>query len=266
MELQLVVDAIWDEDPNAQELAVRLTEVNDTFFSIIASVTPQPTHTISTEDPGTTGSQNNTDTPTLEYSVTPTLEGAKETAPAPTYTDIPPGPTATPDPATPTNTAAAPPSTNTAIPTNTDVPPTNTEIPPTNTSIPPTNTPLPPSNTPSPCGELTLSWFGRTSTRIGWTFNNSGNSEFVISSVQITWPASNDELELLSLDGDTFWTGSKSPPSTTISSGWIGGVSRRKINPFENTILRFWFNETSQSSPYSITVGFTNGCSKSASH
>jgi len=277
MKLQLVIDAIWDQNPNAQELSVRLTAVNENFIEKVSSITPQPT--TDTTSP-TTDASSSTDpaiTSTLATTGSPTsttLEPTK-TSGLPTNTNIPSAPTNTtspPDTEVPsTNTAVPPtntavPPTNTAVPpTNTSVPPTNTSVPPTNTSVPPTNTSIPPTSTSSPCNDLSISYFGRTSNRIGWRLNNSDNTVFVISSVEISWPPTNEELEKISLHGDTFWTGSKSPPSTTISSGWIGGTARRKIYPFQNAILRFFFDDTAHSSPYSITVDFTNGCSKSTS-
>ncbi|MCJ7717742.1 MAG: hypothetical protein MUO54_14655 [Anaerolineales bacterium] len=250
MELQLVIDAIWDQNPNAQELSNRLTAVNENFIEKVSSITPQPptfTPSPNTQIPGTSQLP---DSPTTTLLSSPT-----KTLTLPTNTSSPP--TKTNAPGAPTNTALPPSSTPMA---------TDTDVPPTDTDMPPTNTPIPPSATTSPCSEISLSWYGYTESRIGWTLDNSGNTVVVISSVQIFWPASNNELELMSLDGDTFWTGNISPPSATISSGWAGGVSRRSITPFHAEILRLWFDDTSQSSGYSVTVEFNNGCSESASH
>lgn len=42
MQLQLVIDAIWDQNPDVQNLSMRLTQVNQNFIAGVTSITPQP--------------------------------------------------------------------------------------------------------------------------------------------------------------------------------------------------------------------------------
>jgi len=261
MELQLVIDAIWDQNPNAQELSVRLTAVNENFIEKVSSITPQPpTDTIST----TTDTSNPADpatTSTLAITASPTLttpEPTKTSGP-PTNTNIPGAPTNTQSPPThtpePTNTS--PPPTHTVEPTNTSLPPTYT-LEPTNTAAP-SNTPVPPSFTPNPCGSISISGFYTETKRARWSINNSSVATISISQINLSWPAGNDSLDKIFLGSAKIWDQNAPPPSVVITSGWTGGS--RTIGSNASKELKFTFISQSISSGYNLTVEFTNECS-----
>lgn len=281
MDLQLVIDVIWDQNQSAQELALQLTQVNENFLARVSTVTPQPTQTqtISTQvnTPTATAMGETEQSPLSTSSVTPTplLASATATSIAPTHTsapptNTPPGPTYTSPP--PTNTPPGPtntplPPTNTPIlPTDTPPPPTNTPVPSTNTPLPPSATSLPPTSTPAPCSQLSLSFINTPLRLARWKITNNSGASFTINSIQISWPAANDELEEIYLSASSIWDGSENPPSATISSSWNGGDSRRTVSPFSDPNIAFYFDDYAQSSGYSLTIIFSGGCSKSSSH
>jgi len=90
MRLQLVIDAIWDQNPDTQNLSLRLTRVEEIYYANVASITPQPPTSTPYQitDPPLPEILTQTATPSLEVSPSPTNQG-------PTYTFTPPPPTST---------------------------------------------------------------------------------------------------------------------------------------------------------------------------
>jgi len=230
MDIQLVIDAIRDSDLDSQHLSLRLTQVDNNFLSSVASVTPQPT--------------------VSQDTVTATLELTPSSSPTITSVGFIPSPTATIPTATATHKPSAP----------TDTPPA-----PTDTPLPPTSTPLPPTNTPDICSQTSLSFHSTTDLLAKWRVTNNSNVKITITSLQISWPSANEDLIKIQRDGLTFWTGEESPPSAAISS-WVGGGHRRTIQALESSSIKFEFDKSPQSSGYSLTLNFNNGCSLSNSH
>ena len=241
MELQLVIDAIWDQNPNIQDLPIRLTQVSQNFIESVASITPQPptsTESFLTDTP-LPDNLLQTTTPALENTGTSLTGELTETSLPPTDTGIPGIPTVTGSP-----------STSTAIPQL----PTST-----NTSPPPTNTSPPPTNTSSPCGSISIGNFYTETKRANWSVNNNSAATISISQINLSWPAGNDSLDKIFLGSSKIWDQTAPPPSVVISSGWTGGS--RIIGSSANQELIFTFISQSMSSGYNLTVWFTNGCS-----
>jgi len=185
MNIELVIEAIRDDSSEPEILAPRLTEVNNNFFSPIASVTPRSTTNDSPDDatepePATLEPASPTPIPTSTTEVplessTP-LSPSKTTSPEGTM-DL--TATASPDGTSPT------PATDTTITqtaTNTPVPPTatDTQVPPTAT-----DTPVPPTATSSPCSSLSLSFGSASQKKTSWRIQNG--SPGVITVSQITF-------------------------------------------------------------------------------
>jgi len=248
MELQLVIDAIWDQNPNIQDLSIRLTQVNQNFFESVASITPQPPTSIVSQGTNTPVPENltQTNTPVSKYTSTSTAESLIESSLTPTDTDVPGLPTKTESPST-----------------STSLPPTYTftQPPPTNTFTqpPPSNTPVPPSITPNPCGSISISGFYTETKRAAWSINNNSVAAISISQINLSWPAGNDSLDKIFFGSAKIWDQSAPPPSVVITSGWTGGS--RTVGSNASKELIFTFISQSISSGYNLTVRFTNECS-----
>ena len=249
VELQLVIDAIWDDNPDAQSLALRLTQVNDNFFYVVASVTPRETTNLpsSTPDRPKTTDSGASPTASIPLSATSTIPGPTGTGLPPTNTNIPGMPTNTEAPGFPSSTPSQ------ASPTFTLTPP------PTNTYTQP-----PPTNTTSPCGSLSLTNFSTDLKKVTVRINNSSPTMISISQISLTWPAGNDSLDKIFLGTSKIWDQTAPPTSIVINSGWTG--TARNVGANTNSTLKFTFSSQVVSSGYSIGVKFTNGCSVSTSN
>jgi len=268
MELQLVIDAIWDQNPNIQDLSIRLTQVNQNFFESVASITPQPPTSIVSQGTNTPVPENftQTNTPVSNPTDPPAITSTLAITASPTSTTQEPTetsglPTNTNIPGAPTNTQSPP--THTLESTNTDAPPTHT-VEPTNTTVPPSNTPVPPSITPNPCGSISISGFYTETKRATWSINNNSVATISISKINLSWPAGNDSLDKIFLGSAKIWDQNAPPPSVVITSGWTGGS--RTIGSSASKELKFTFISQSISSGYNLKVWFTNGCSVNKSN
>jgi len=259
MQLQLVIDAIWDQNPDTQNLSLRLTQAEQIYFADVPSITPQPPTNIPPPVTGTPlpGILTQTTTPSLEVS-------PSSTNPVPTDTGVPNGPTATSSPIP--NTATQPPPTYTA----TQPPPTYTatQPPPTYTATQPpptyTATQLPPTNTLSPCISISVSNFSNDLKRATWSIINNSTSAITISQITLSWPAGNDSLDKIFFGTGKIWDQTAPPPSVVITSGWTG--SSRDIAGGSTKPLKFTFLSTTLNSGYNLTIKFTNGCTANSSN
>ncbi len=247
MQLQLIIDAIWDQNPDTQNLSLQLTQAEQIYFADVPSITPRPPTNI---PPPITG------TPLPEQTTTPSLEvSPSSTNPGPTDTVIPGGPTTTSSPIP--NTATQPPLTHTA--TQSPPTPTSTQQPPTHTATqqPPTNTAV------SPCVSISISDFSTNLKRATWTIINNSPSSITISQISLSWPSGNDSLDKIFLGTGKIWDQTATPPSVVITSGWTG--SSRDIGESSIKSLKFTFLSTVLNSGYNLSVSFTNGCTASSS-
>ena len=227
MQLQLIVDSIWDQNPDTQNLSLRLTQAEQIYFANVASITPQlPTNTLSPIT-GTPLPDILTQTTTPSLDVSPSL-----TDPGPTYTSTPLGPTATSSPSP--STVTQPPPTYTV-----------TQQPPTNTLV-------------SPCKSITLTNFVTETKRARWSINNNSISMITIEKINLTWPSGNDSLDKIFFGSSKIWDHTAPPPSVLITSDWTGGS--RNIGNSSTRELIFTFVSPSISSGYNLFITFTNGC------
>lgn len=237
MQLQLIIDAIWDQNPDTQNLSLQLTQAEQIYFADVPSITPRPPTNI---PPPITG------TPLPEQTTTPSLEVTpSSTNPGPTDTVIPGDPTAT-NPLIP-DTA-----------THTPLIHTATQPPPTHTA-----TQQMPTNTVSPCNSISISNFSTNLKRATWNIINNSPSSITISQISLSWPSGNDSLDKIFLGTGKLWDQTAPPPSVTITSGWTG--SSRDIGGSSIKPLKFTFLSTALNSGYNLSVSFTNGCTAKSS-
>ena len=224
MQLQLIIDAIWDQNHDTQNLSLQLTQAEQIYFADVPSITPRPPTNIPPPVTGTPLPEQTT-TPSLEVSPSPTYSG-------PTDTAIPGGPTAT----------------------NSFIPDTATQSPFT-----PTSTQQPPTNTVSPCSSISVSNFLIDAKRAIWSITNNSATTITISQINLSWPAENDSLDKIFLGTGKIWDQTAPPPSIVITSGWTGSsrdLANGVIRPIKFTFLAQPLN-----SGYNLSVRFTNGCS-----
>ena len=247
MQLQLIIDAIWDQNPDTQNLSLQLTQAEQIYFADVPSITPQPPTNI---PPPITG------TPLSEQTTTPSLEvSPSSTNPGPTDTVIPGGPTATSSPIP--NTATQPPLTHTA--TQSPPTPTSTQQSPTHTAThqPPTNTVV------SPCSSISVSNFLTDAKRAIWSITNNSAATITVSQINLSWPAENDSLDKIFLGSGKIWDQTAPPTSVVITSGWTS--SSRDLASGAISPIKFTFLAQPINSGYNLSVRFTNGCSVSSS-
>ena len=242
MQLQLIIDAIWDQNPDTQNLSLRLTQAEQIYFADVPSITPQPPTNIPPPVTGTPRPEILTQTTTPSLEVSPS-----STNPVPTDTGVPGGPTATSSPIP--NTATQPPPAYTA----TQSPPTYTA-----TQKQPTNTVV------SPCGSISVSNFSNELKRATWSIINNSTSAITISQITLSWPAGNDSLDKIFLGTGKIWDQTAPPPSVVITSGWTG--SSRNIGGGSTKPLKFTFLSTALNSGYNLSIRFTNGCTANSSN
>ncbi len=98
----------------------------------------------------------------------------------------------------------------------------------------------------------------------GWAITNTGSLDLTLSAIEISWPAGQQVLAKIKLDGDEIWRGFALPTSATIDSGWNSRASRRVLPIGQSAVLLFQFSgkyKTDTDSDYSITLHFSEGCS-----
>jgi hypothetical protein len=232
MQLQLVIDAIWDQNPDTQNLSLRLTQVEEIYYAHVPSITPQPATYTPFPITGTPLPEilTQTTTPSLEVSPSATIPG-------PTDTSIPGGPTYTTSP----------------------LPSTITQPPPTYTA-----TQQPPTNTSSPCGSISISNFSTDSKRAIWSITNNSGSTITVSQINLSWPSGNGPLDKIFLGTRKIWDQTAPPTSVIINSDWTG--SSRDIESGVIRPIKFTFITQPLNSGYNLSIKFTNGCTANSSN
>ncbi len=210
MDIQLVIDAIWDLNLNSQNLSMRLTQVNENFIASVSSVTPQPTFTntpeISNSDPDSTLVLT-PGTPAATMELTPSF--------SPTVT--PPG-----------FAASATASSTSAQPSNT-----------------PSKTPPLPTNTVTSCGSVSVGSFVTGEKKVTWTVSNNAPSTVTINRITLSWPAANTDLDKVFFGQSKIWDGTGPPPSIVINPGSVilgGNLSNKLSFYFLNTVASGGYN------------------------
>lgn len=227
---------------------------------------PYPTFT-PTPTTSPTATITPTSTPTPTHTPTATSTATSTVTPTPTQTLTPtPGPSLTP---TPTNTATA---TQTFTPTET--PTITLTFTPTlcpTWACTPTPTPtLTPTPTSTPTATPACGTYGTfqlpSGTKLDLQLQNNGGTTVTVTSIFFVWPATNSELRIVKMGGNTIWNAvDTTSPTDILSSQWIGATTDRQISPSSLKIMQFTFKTSAASVGYNITVNFDNGCTVNAS-
>jgi len=105
---------------------------------------------------------------------------------------------------------------------------------------------------------------------VKWDITNNGSDAVTIEQIYINWPDDHPEqnwaLVRIKFGNRKIWDGWEWPAPTTISSGWIGPESRRRIsgNGTTKTLeFKFHLSAVQNEDLYSIAVTFDNGCTVS---
>ena len=85
----------------------------------------------------------------------------------------------------------------------------------------------------------------------------------IVTGVTLDWPAENEELKEVQMNGNTVWAGTDNAPPSSISE-WSGDVGLRVIGPGSSGELRFIFKRAVAAVGYSVAISFDNGCTVTA--
>jgi len=215
-----------------------------------------------------TFTQSSTPTRTATGSLTSTASAS------PTFTLTRTNTPTTPATSTQTDTTSP---TFTSTPTNTPLPPTATFTatnPPTDTPTqPPTSTPTdtspPPTPTDSPCN-ISASGFSSGGSNLSLNVQNNLSTTITITGASVNWikTPSSQRLRKMFVGGNQVWSGPENFPPSNFPGGfgWSGPSSRRQIGAGSSQSISWDFQDNLQSSGYSVTLNFNNGCSVSASN
>jgi serine/threonine protein kinase len=110
------------------------------------------------------------------------------------------------------------------------------------------------------CSTASLTGFTIKDEEVHWMLNNAGSQTIQITTIFISWPASNDKLEKVRLGGKVIWDKGAPPPSANITSGWKGNTSEREVSPGSSKQLRFDFDKDAALSGYSLSVTLNGTC------
>ncbi|MBI5352095.1 MAG: hypothetical protein HZB50_05610 [Chloroflexi bacterium] len=196
-------------------------------------------------------------TPTRTSTPTKTATNTRSPAPIPTLTFSP----------TVTLTATVTP---TSAPTATVEVPTDTPIStPTPTVEIPTDTDTPtPTATPS-CA-LTSGGIFLSGSSLDMTITNNGSTLVTITSLNVNWPDTpvSQMLTEVKFNSVTIVNSSDPQPPSDFPSerNWTGTQSDRELAVSASKLLVLLFGDNLQSSGYSITVTFDNGCTLNESN
>ena len=97
---------------------------------------------------------------------------------------------------------------------------------------------------------------------VEWEITNNGCDPLIISSIELTWPASNGNLKKVKLGEETIFEQELPPPSATINSGWEGEPKDRTIDAGKTEKLKFEFENDAGTNQddYAIRVEFGDDC------
>lgn len=184
-----------------------------------------------------------TDATFLAGSGTTVVPSAGTSTPSPTTGSSGPGSTSTP---TSPATATSPPA---ASPTATQSPsPSPTFTLTATASQTPTRTPVP----VDPCTLISIGGFYISNKDVHWVVSNNNPSPVVATGANISWPAGNDSLTRVKVGDSVVWTGSDTEPPSSVGLGSTSISSSAE--------LEFHFLAAAESSGYSLSVTFSNGC------
>ena len=90
---------------------------------------------------------------------------------------------------------------------------------------------------------------------------NTSGATITIAAIDLGWPASNDALFSIFVNGTVVWADEDLLPPTYIDS-WIGGSSARQVGT--SASLEAGFGTYAAGTGYNLSVTFDNGCQASA--
>src|SRR3990172_1986900 len=232
------------------------------------STTPGPSPTLgpsATTAPTLPGAPSPTTAPSATSPGSPTATNpgptaTPPTAPGPTTTNTPVSPTATRTPGTTASPSVTTTRTPTPSATRTPSVTTSPTFTPSWTSVPTsTNAPEPTAVTEEvPCSALWLGGGSVSGKKVEWDLGNDGGFVVKITAIYIDWPASNQKLDEVSLDGSKIWDGNDNDPPPTIDSA--GRPASRETPPGSSKPLTFTFSDNAEPSGYAVGVTMNNGC------
>jgi hypothetical protein len=91
---------------------------------------------------------------------------------------------------------------------------------------------------------------------------NNYTSKIVLTSIAISWPSENGDLEKIKLGAATIWNGEASSPAAITLTG---PANARNIGIGKTEALAFIFDEGAAGSGYNVTLTFDVGCTLNAS-
>ena len=116
-----------------------------------------------------------------------------------------------------------------------------------------------------PRGLLTLVWGHATSNVVGFDWANNTSLDLVIARIELTWPAGNDPLFNVFVDGVVIVSDELGPPSADITS-FVNTVEARTFPAKSADDIEFSFGLGAASSGYDLTITFENGWSITRLH
>jgi hypothetical protein len=121
-----------------------------------------------------------------------------------------------------------------------------------------TFTPVPPTvtHTPNVCLSIDFQPAGRNGQEYDIRVLNDTGGNIKVEVINLSWPASNEELKKVELDGSELWSGEDDPNSANLSS--LGG--NRTIPNGSNETMVFFFDSDATSNGYTLRLTFDNGC------
>jgi hypothetical protein len=107
------------------------------------------------------------------------------------------------------------------------------------------------------CSQVTFSGFATEGNNVVWSLANSGGP-LSLSVMSLSWAEGNDNLQEISINGTTVWSGSRASP-VYLSDGWSSELEARAL-PAGGGTLSLRFASVAASSEYGLTLLFEGGC------
>ncbi|MBL8102968.1 MAG: hypothetical protein JNM02_10590 [Anaerolineales bacterium] len=136
----------------------------------------------------------------------------------------------------------------------------------TPTAIPiETNTPtVTATPTDTPICALTSDGINISAQQIDMTITNTGSTLVTITAINVNWPDTpmSQDIKEVKFEGVTIVnsTDPEPPSKYPAERNWTGAQSDRELVASDSQLLEFLFQENLQTSGYSVTITFDNGC------
>jgi hypothetical protein len=107
------------------------------------------------------------------------------------------------------------------------------------------------------CSQVTASAFSASGSTATWSLANSGGA-LDLNALSISWPAANDNLVEIALNGTPVWTGDETSPFFVFDD-WSGDRAARTLSAGGGS-LSLSFDGPAASAGYGLTMQFSGGC------